>query len=162
MGFRFLLALFVLIGLMWFFGWYGKAPPEQRARALKLITLYGIAGVLLLLVVTGRIHWLFSAFALAVPIVQRIVMAKRAWNTFQSAKDAFGQQQSSNADTRRRAGAMTKDEAYEILGLQPNASKEEIIEAHRRLMQKNHPDRGGNDYLASRINRAKDILLGKS
>ncbi len=160
MGFRFLFALFAVIGLMWFFGWYGKASPEQRSRSLKMIMLYGIASALLLLVLTGRIHWLFSAFALVVPIVQRIIMAKRAWNTFQSAKDAFGQQHWNNTNSPRRDGAMTTDEAYDILGLQPGASKEEIIEAHRRLMQKNHPDRGGNDYLASRINKAKDMLLG--
>ena len=57
------------------------------------------------------------------------------------------------------SGGMARDEALEILGLQPSATKEEVIEAHRRLMQKNHPDRGGSTYLASQINRAKDFLL---
>lgn len=56
-------------------------------------------------------------------------------------------------------GAMSREEAYAVLGLKPGASHEEIREAHRRLMMHCHPDRGGSDWLASRLNQAKDILL---
>ncbi len=51
------------------------------------------------------------------------------------------------------------NEAQQILGLSNNPDKQQIIKAHRSLIQKLHPDRGGNDYLASRVNLAKDVLL---
>jgi hypothetical protein len=56
--------------------------------------------------------------------------------------------------------AMTRERAYEILGLAPGADDTAIREAHRRLMLKNHPDHGGSAYIAAEINRARDILLG--
>jgi curved DNA-binding protein CbpA len=54
---------------------------------------------------------------------------------------------------------VTVDEAYAILGLARGADAEAIREAHHRLMKQLHPDRGGTDYLASKINRARDVLL---
>ena len=58
------------------------------------------------------------------------------------------------------ASPSSRAEALAVLGLQDDATEEDIIAAHRALIQKCHPDRGGNDYLAAKINQAKDQLLG--
>jgi hypothetical protein len=76
-----------------------------------------------------------------------------------------------HADWRARTGtrksangsppgaAMTREEAYAVLGLKPNCSEKDVRDAHRRLMKQYHPDHGGSDYLAAKINQAKDLLV---
>ncbi|HEU6442662.1 MAG TPA: DnaJ domain-containing protein [Microvirga sp.] len=68
-------------------------------------------------------------------------------------------------DTRTRThaqtGVMTKDEAYQILGLQPGASLDEVRHAHRTLIKKLHPDQGGTAYLAARVNQAREVLMSR-
>ena len=55
---------------------------------------------------------------------------------------------------------MGRAEALRVLGLQEGAAEEDVRAAHRKLILQNHPDKGGSDYLASKINEAKDVLLG--
>ncbi len=76
-----------------------------------------------------------------------------AWRQHAQGNAAGGQSRAASS------GKMTDEEAYQILGLQPGAGRDEIGRAHRALMKKLHPDQGGSTYLAARVNEAKDTLL---
>jgi hypothetical protein len=87
------------------------------------------------------------------PLIEAYV--DRIHGTGWRATDSAGQGSGDNA-----SGVMTRAEAYEVLGLKPGAPEAEIQAAHHRLMKKIHPDQGGSNYLAAKINQAKDLLLG--
>ena len=143
-----------------------KAPPEKVEHFLKILffTLVGLA--LLYLGATGHLNWLFALIGILAAFAARLLpqliryapYLHRLWLEFMAMK-----QQSSGWEDAKPSpkGVMTKAEAYEVLGIKPGATAEEITAAHRKLMQKIHPDRGGSDYLAAKINLAKKILLGK-
>ena len=226
---RLLLALILLVGVMWFMSWYGKAPPNRRNSAIKTGLLYFVAIALLLLVVTGRVNILFAGIAAAIPVFHRLMayrgiigtigrfagqkfgpttlttawlvveydLAKRSLDAkvtqgqfegkklselndselntlLDLVKEDFQSRAAVNAYMMARQGntysqqnrqapntdsQITLSQAYEILGLEQNATPDQIKKSHKRLIQKLHPDRGGSSYLAAQINAAKDLLL---
>lgn len=82
------------------------------------------------------------------------------WRHRASAHASGGGPEAGSPPRREPRTDMSVDEAYAILGLKPGASPDEIRAAHRKLMLLNHPDRGGSDWLAAKINRARQVLLG--
>lgn len=110
----------------------------QAIRMLAVAALLALAGVLLYV---RRFGWAFivgsNAFSLLRPRAR------------------------SQSRPRPAMSKMSREEAFQVLGLEPNASNEEIKAAHRHLIAKLHPDKGGGDYLAKKINEARDTLLGK-
>lgn len=220
---------------------YYRRNPQAGAQMLRKLLIGGGIALLLVLALTGRLHWLIAVIAASVPVFMRLLplfkyvpFLKTLLNRAQGAahtgptgrqssvrsaflnmtldhdsgemdgeiiqgqfkgrylhqlkliqliqllnecssdhdssallqtyldrvhdgwRDQAQYQQSQGPDNGDR---MSEEEAWQILGLVRGASEDQIVAAHRRLMQKMHPDRGGSTYLAAKINLAKEFLL---
>ena len=156
---RIILILAAVIVMMFALRWFKQQPTNKRWQIAMIV----IGIILLGLAATGRMHWLYALVGAMLPIVRRLFgllaylpMLKRTVNTFRGQKNSHTEQQ---ADSTNTSALLTINEAYAILGLEPGASKQDIIQAHKQLMQRVHPDRGGSSHLAIKINQAKDLLL---
>ena len=138
--------LFVLVGGMRAFE---QASVTSIKSLFAWITALGGLSLALMLILTGRGGIALAALTLFGPLVYQRWQAGRG-------RRVGG----SGPGIRPRAGTMSRAEAFEVLGLRPGASEADIQEAYRRLMRGAHPDAGGSDWLAARINQARDILLG--
>lgn len=203
---------------------YKNLSPEHRRSVFLKALIFGLAGILLLGVITGRMHWLGAVVAAMLPLlkfgihtamrllpmwlqrsggaasfkteyldVQVIVQTGQLRGTvlkgpcadktiegltendlaelesFYKERDFKSYYLIRFARRGQFAGAKqppppsfahpSREEALQILGLAGAPTREEIIAAHRRLINKLHPDRGGSDFLAARVNQARDILL---
>jgi hypothetical protein len=151
--------LWLLIGALILFTLLGGMRAFERASIASikalLVWIAALAGLSLaaLLFLTGRAGPAIGALVMFGPLL---------WQKFQAAQgprvNPGAAQQGGQAN--RSSGAMSRQEAYEILGLRPGASEAEIKEAHLRLMRRAHPDVGGSEWIATRINQARDVLLG--
>ena len=149
--------------------WGALSAEKKKTAAWKTAMVAGGA-LLLFMVLTGRVHVLVAGVAALIPLLRKLPMLLRFMPLIQRMRgqkgpEGSGQQngqggaQGSSSQSAAGTGGMKLNEACGTLGLTPAASREEIIAAHRRLIQKMHPDRGGNDYLAAKINEAKSVLL---
>ena len=250
---RVIILIVIAIALYMLVRWFIDTSPENVKKQLKKVGIFLVAGIFILLALTGKLHWLFALLGGLIPFAQRLLTIFRGYQMFKNLAGQFktmsgapgGGPSSSNqgqtstistewlkmtldhdsgdlfgtvlqgqyrgkqleemplneliellADCRiqdeesatlletyldRRFGEQWReqfnheqsaghsygggnedvslDEAYEILGLTHDTTLEEVKTAHKRLIQKLHPDRGGSSYLAAKINKAKDILV---
>ncbi|MFN2360709.1 MAG: DnaJ domain-containing protein [Marinobacter sp.] len=137
--------------------WGALTPEKKKAATWKVLLVVGGA-LLLFMVLTGRVHVLTAAVAALLPLLRKLP-ALLKFAPMIGRVLGQGRSQEPGGESPASDGNMPLKEACEILGVAPECSREEVIQAHRRLIQKLHPDRGGNDYLAAKINEAKAVLL---
>jgi hypothetical protein len=152
--------LWFLLGTAVLFVFLGGLRAFEKASVTSIKSLFGwllaLGGIslALLLILTGREGIAIGAAVLFGPLLWQ------HWKGAQGAGSGPKPGASAKPPPPRTGGGMTAAEAYQVLGLKPGATDAEIREAHRRLMMAAHPDHGGSDWLATRINQARDVLLG--
>jgi hypothetical protein len=142
----------VLLGAEWF----ATAEPRQLARIaqLSLVIIAGLA--LILFVLSGRLTSVLIGILALWPFFPQ---ACRLWKGIIEPSE-----QRSDGETVQHDLSLnlSRQQAFAILGLPEEADAQQIRAAHRRLIQKIHPDKGGSTFLAAQVNQAKEILLGES
>jgi hypothetical protein len=143
---------------------YKKMDSAQKRTALWRLGTGMFLGLLVVLVITGRMHWIGAAIGALLPFLRvgagLLMQALPYW--FKHKKEQAQAQE--KAPSAPSSSVMNIQEALEILGISGDLKNGEVtqdivLDAHRRLIQKLHPDRGGNDYLAAKINQARDLLI---
>jgi DnaJ homolog subfamily C member 19 len=170
--------LWLALGGLMLFAFWGGLRAFERASVTSIKSLIAWVAALggislaLLLILSGRGGIAIGALVMFGPMI---------WNRWRAAhprmgqggragqsggrkpgargQSAGGQSAGGQSGPPRRSAALTREEAYQVLGLKPGASEADIRAAHHRLMRAAHPDAGGSDWLAARINQARDMLL---
>lgn len=151
---------FLIIGivlaalLLVMMNWWANAKPGSAKRSL----MWGVIGICVLLafvlLATGK------AILAALPAVYAVIrmfgptIASKLLKNVNFGKTPFGGAKSSGQML------MSRSEALDVLGLEEGASEDQVNEAFRRLMSQLHPDKGGSDWMAAKLNEARKTLLG--
>ncbi|GAA6151891.1 hypothetical protein [Pseudoteredinibacter isoporae] len=147
--------LIILVALI-FLAWYLRnrfisTPKPERKRLVTGWLLWATVAAVVAMALTGRLHWIGGLLALSVPFLRQFGL----W--FMQRK--LNQMDQSQPNQPQTDTQIDRQQALQILNLSGEPNRDDIVQAHRKLMQKNHPDQGGSDYLAAMLNQAKDLLL---
>jgi len=231
---RLIALLLIVVLAVFIYKQFGRLSEAQKKRLLKVLLFSSLGVLLLVLALSGRLHWLVAAVGALIPLIPRAIrlalgigptvlpyfrryqqnkqssmqtpfiklqidmlsgelmgevlqgefvgqkLQQLSLEQLQQLLALYRQQDANSANllvaylnraypgwSGGSAGAgytpsdtsMTEQQARDILGVPSSADKTDVIKAHKRLIQKLHPDRGGSDYLAVQVNQARDLLM---
>ena len=157
-----------MIGAFWGYRRIAHLGPKERRKILLRSVVGALILMLVMMAVTGRMHWVFAVIGALIPFMRGLLgiglQFLPFWLKYKNRQQPDPGQERQQTQSPVQSSTMDAKEAQDILGLKGDIHRGEITvemvnEAHRRLIQKLHPDRGGNDYLAARVNLARDLLL---
>ncbi len=148
---RLLIVAVTVIGLYFLIRWWHRSKSGTHGLYV-VATVVSISALLLLAVIRGGAEASMLLITISIPFLARWLKVGRSPSATRSKSESSN---NSEADSWN----MNRAEAYQILGLQSNASNDEIQAAYRRLIQRVHPDQGGSSYLAACLNKARKLLL---
>lgn len=162
---RIVLALLAIVGV-WYAMWkYRRLPEETRKKMFLQICLISLAVVLVVLVASGRAHWIFALLGGVAAFASRLLPYLRHLPMLAKVLGAFGivlpGMAEATSSSTIDSSNMSREDAAAILGVDISANEQQVLIAHKGLMNKLHPDKGGSDALAAQINAARDVMLRK-
>jgi Ca2+/Na+ antiporter len=141
-----LFLVMVLLGVKWFI----DASPHQLAKIARMGLVVMAGAALFFLTLSGRLAVILTGILALLPFIP---YANRLWRD--------SQEEAKQEELLLVENTLSRKQALEILGLTEGAEPAQIQAAHRRLIQKIHPDKGGSSFLSAQVNRAKEVLLGE-
>ncbi|MEW5009915.1 MAG: DnaJ domain-containing protein [Cycloclasticus sp.] len=156
-----MISLFILIaivfGAFYLLRWFLNTPAETISAMLRKSLWLFLGLLLIMLAISGKLNIIFAFIGSAIPLIAKnLPTILRLLGLVKTIKS---NQQGQTSKPPVNPTAMNRQQALDILNLKSQASKQDIISAHKRLMQKLHPDKGGSEHLAKQINQAKELLL---
>ncbi len=156
---NFLIGLAVVAIGWWLIRTFAKATPTEARAMTTRLGGYVVLAFAVLMALRGHFDYAIPLGAVALGMLgYQQVLGKFKGTMNGGVPPGNGQRQ--DAPPPRGRIRMSRDEALRVLGLPAGASADDVKAAHRRLLKDFHPDKGGTDYLAAKINEAKDVLTG--
>jgi L-lactate permease len=139
----------VVVSVFAAYHFFRKATRKQIATLIIILGTVCTSGLILLLAITGRLPAIVGGIAAFAPLLYSVWQSHKKVN----------REEKIYRDLSGHSRPMTIKEALDVLGLSQKATAEDIEKAHKRLLLKLHPDMQGSEWIAQKINQARDTLL---